>query len=149
MLDYSDESVLTYSDDFQKNVEECLDAEIAFIIEPIIHELKTQNLKLSYEEFILVADHLYKVINVNERRKLINWYVMNVKRENSNRRTRPLSHEYSFKPMISENSSLIYNNSKRITKNVMLRNSELIGNKERFSVLMNEAKERDEVKGKC
>lgn len=146
VLDHDDDKTLVFNNDFKKNLESRLNKDILVIIEPIIEELQLNKLELNFEEFLLVIDHLYKIINVDEKRRLINWYLKNVKRDNSNRK-RQYSYEPNFKPCITDNSTKIYSNSKRISKDVYKRNAELLETKRKFLKEKTEEKLKNEIKG--
>jgi hypothetical protein len=147
ILDHDHDNSISFSQAFLNNLESRLNPEIIFIIDPIINELRANNLNLNYQEFIMVIEHLYRVINVDEKRRLINWYVDNIKRGRSPKKTRTFSQDFSFRPTITETSHKLYLKSKRISKDVFKRNTEFLEKKHNFIKEKNIEKLRNEVKG--
>lgn len=151
LLDFNQEGMLRYSEDFQRNIQTFLHPVIRHIIDPLINELSIHQEELNYEEFILAINQLYQVVSVDEKRKLVNWYVDNIKRQNSPRKKRASfnkSCDFAFKPVISESSEQIFQKSGKIVKNFAQRNLEFIKKKENFINEKKIEKIENEFKGK-
>jgi hypothetical protein len=91
------------------------------------------------------------MLNVDQRRKLLNWYV-NIKRKDSARfrRSEDLTkmQNFTFKPVVSEKSYILFENSSKISKNLLERNKQFLEKKQSFIKDKTEEKIKNEVKGK-
>ena len=152
ILDTDDDNSVSYNEHFLLALEKNLNSEIRGILEPLLNEFSLHNETLNKEEFVLALDQLYNVLNVDQKRKLVNWYVQDVKRENSPRKRRSLEqtmdYRFSFRPSISESSNKLYINSQRFSKDLLERNNEFLKKRESYIQEKNEEKFNSEIKGK-
>jgi hypothetical protein len=151
IFDTDEDNLIANNDDFQKSFQS-LEEWLQVILQPLIEEFSSQPEALNREEFVMALDQLYKAVSVGERRKLIDWYVKKVKRENSPRKRRLLeaenSNNFSFQPKISDASHKVFKDSQRYSKNVFERNSDYLKRRETFLAEKNEEKIENETKGK-
>lgn len=150
ILDYSQTNQLAFNEAFDQNLEKSLDPWLRKLLLPLINELKEQKEVLYFDEFLLAMEDLYKIINVDEKRKLVNWYVEGFKRENSPRKKRANSNSnirnLFFKPKINEKSEKLLKESARMSKDFTQRNLEFVRKKEIFLNEKNSEKVKNEVK---
>lgn len=152
ILDTDEDNSVSYNENFLVALEKNLSQEIRNILEPLLNEFSLHNETLNKEEFVLALDQLYNVLNVDQKRKLVNWYVKDIKRENSPRKRRSIEttmdYRFSFRPSISESSHRLYVNSQRFSKDLLERNKEFIKKRESYIQEKNEEKISTEIKGK-
>jgi len=133
VLDHNSDGVIECNEEFLKNAEEKLEKDILDLFNPIFSELKEHEESLSREEFYLALDELFKVLNVHQRRSILNWYV-EFKRKDSISRKRTLvdTSNFTFHPYVSDNSQNYFHSSKRYSKNFLDRNDELLNSRENY-----------------
>ncbi len=148
-FDTDEDNLISYNEEF-KNTFEALDDWLQAILQPLIEEFASQNEALNREEFVMALDQLYRVVSVNEKRKMVDWYVQRVKRENSPRKRRQTEGEnnFSFRPRIYETSHKLFKDSQRHSKDILQRNSELLKRRDTYIMQKNEERLADEIKGK-
>lgn len=149
ILDHNDDGVIECNEDFARNAEEKLkDKKLFDLFKPIFSELKEHEESLSREEFYLALDELFKVLNVSERRRILNWYV-ELKRAESLSRKRNIgeTNEFTFHPHISDKSHLYFNHSKRYSKNFLDRNEEFLNTKDAYKQEKSKEKVQKELEG--
>ena len=152
ILDKNNDNQISYTEEFLSILNDNLNQEIRTILEPLITEFSLHNETLNREEFVIALDQLYNVLNVDQKRKLVNWYVKEIKRSNSPRRKRTFAQsvdsKFSFKPHVSEASSKVFDSSQRYAKGMLERNKDHIKKKENYFQAKFEEKQSSEIKGK-
>lgn len=147
-----EDNVIKYHEGLEKKIQETLPFEVISSIQPIFIELKNQNESLNIEEFFLAMDHIYQQLTVIDRRKLTEWYIRN-KRSSSPRKKRNENSKqieasrFSFKPSITTTSEIIFQNSKKYSKDLYQRNIDFIKAKEIYHNDMYNDKIEAEIKG--
>lgn len=133
ILDHNRDGVIECTEGFMKNALEKMDNEIIDLLKPIFDELKEHEEALTREEFYLALDELFKLLSLQQRRSILNWYVER-KRVDSLSRRRIIvdTSNFTFKPLISERSHTYFNLSKRHTRDLILRNYDLITRRELY-----------------
>jgi len=133
ILDHNNDGVIECNEDFLKNAEKFLEKSLLDLFNPIFAELKEHDESLSREEFYLALDELFKVLTVQQRRSILNWYV-DRKRVDSISRTRLLvdRSNFTFQPFVGENSHSYFSISKRYSKDFLSRNNELLNARDSF-----------------
>lgn len=149
ILDHNNDGVIECNEEFLKNAEEKLEKSILDLFNPIFSELKEHEESLSRDEFYLALDELFKVLNVQQRRCILNWYV-ELKRQDSISRKRVLidTSNFTFHPHISENSQNYFNLSQRYSKNFLDRNDELLNSRSIYKKEKSQEKLQKELEGK-
>lgn len=151
ILDHNSDGVIECNEEFLKNAEEKLaDKNIFGLFKPIFSELKEHDESLSREEFFLALDELFKVLNVQERRQVLNWYVES-KRKESLARKKIIEEEskkdFTFQPLISDKSQSYFDCSKRYSKNFLDRNEAFLQSKDVFKQEKSKEKVQKELEG--
>lgn len=145
-LDHDGDNIISASEEFLKNLQDKIDEGIQELIEPLLEELKENNESLTKEEFLLAIAQLFNVLNVDQKRRILNWYTA-IKRQNSPRKNNS-SVNFSFQPVISENSSHLYQSSQRYSKDFLERNLIFLENKDNYFKHKQEEKLEEEIRGK-
>lgn len=144
----SEENLIRYNPVLEKKLEN-LKPGVRTILEPVVSELKEDKYFLNKEEFLLVIEQLYMMLNVDERRRLIDWYV---KGDERSVRTRKHSHNndnfMTFQPKIREKSHRIFEKSERFSKDLIERNKEFLKKKQDFMETEQQTKIAKEIEGK-
>lgn len=132
-LDHNNDGVIECNEEFIINAEEKLNQNILELLKPIFIELKEHEESLSKEEFFLALDELFKVLNIVQRRTILDWYV-ELKRADSirNKKMNSEKTEFTYMPNVSDRSTNIFNYSTRHSKNFIDRNYDLINNRTIF-----------------
>ena len=133
LLKDSEDNVIRYNEIFEKKLKENFQPELKSILEPIIAELKEDKYFLSKEEFILVLEQLFLLLNVDEKRRMINWYVKGD--EKSVRKRKSLVEQpnfITFQPKIREKSHRLFEKCERYSKDLLERNKDFLKNKQDF-----------------
>jgi hypothetical protein len=148
ILDHNSDGVIECNEDFLKNAEEKLEKSLFYLFKPIFSELKEHEESLSKEEFYIALDELFKVLSVEERRKILNWY-MELKRSESHSRKKSImdNTDLTFQPMICKNSHKYFDFSKRYSKNFFDRNEELLHGKKAYKQEKSKEKMQKEMEG--
>ncbi len=151
VLDHNNDEVIECNEEFIKNAEEKFGEKNIFeLFKPIFSELKEHDESLSREEFYLALDELFKVLNVQERRKILNWY-MDLKRVETLKRKKSLEDErnsaLTFQPLISDKTLSCFNYSKRYSKNFFERNEVFLQSKEAYQQEKSKEKMQKELEG--
>lgn len=148
IFDYKETNILECTESFIANAKENLDQNVLEIFYPILLELKEYKEKLYKNEFFAAIEELYKLLNVKQKRDLINFY-LNKKRFSTNeKRMKNLeNNDLIFKPKISENSEKYYRDSTRYSKDYFERNLEHNIVKEVFIKAKSQEKYNKELEG--
>jgi hypothetical protein len=155
LLDHDNDQVISYSEDFAENANAILSEEIRQILNPILTEMKEHGDSLNLEEFITAVNQLYYILNISQRRQLLNWFV-NMKRSDSPRKRRSMEMEdsvlkkFPFRPEVnSKNASQVLNSPSR-SVHIDLFDRGSIFLKKRESIIQEkiEQKIKNETKGK-
>jgi len=128
----SEENMIRYNPVLEKKLEN-LKPGVRTILEPVVSELKEDKYFLNREEFLLVIEQLYTMLNVDERRRLIDWYVKGDERSVRTRKHSLNNDNFlTFQPKIREKSHRIFEKSERYSKNLIERNKEFLKKKQDF-----------------
>lgn len=148
ILDHNSDGVVECNETFLENAQAKLDKNLFDLFKPIFSELKEHEESLSRDEFSLALDELFKVLSVDERRRIINWYV-ELKRTQTHLRKKSSAEnaELTFQPKINDNSQNYFNFSKRYSKNFLDRNDEFINSRDAFKTEKSKEKIQKELGG--
>lgn len=127
ILDHNNDGVVECNDSSTKNVLENIDKDILDLLKPIFDELGEHEESLIREEFYLALDELFKILSVEQRRNVLNWYIEK-KRVDSISRRRIIvdASNFTFKPFISERSNRYFSLSNRHEGDFIDRNHDLL-----------------------
>jgi len=132
LLKDSEENLIRYNPVLEKKLEN-LKPGVRTILEPVVSELKEDKYFLNREEFLLVIEQLYTMLNVEERRRLIDWYVKGDERSVRTRKHSLNNDNFlTFQPKVREKSHRIFEKSERYSKNLIERNKEFLKKKQDF-----------------
>lgn len=150
-LDEDSDGIITYTENFLNNAKTKICENVLSLLEPLIEELKEHNETLTYEEFVLALNQLFIVLNVEQKRRILNWYTA-YKRENSPvKRFDQLNVNkgMTFRPNISEATINLFKETRRFSsKSFLERNNELLESRDKHSSLGKQLNLEDELKGK-
>ncbi len=149
LLKDSEENVIKYNSVLEKKIETNFKPEIKIILEPVMAELKEDKYFLNKEEFILVLEQLYLLLNVDEKRRLIDFYVKSDERNLRKKKfTQNKENFMTFQPKIREKSHRLFDKCDRYAKDLILRNKEFLKNRENFFEVEQKNKVAKEIEGK-
>lgn len=144
----SEEDVIKYNATLEKKIENNFKPEIKSIIEPVVAELKEDKYFLNKEEFILVLEQLFLLLNVDERRRLIDWYVKSDERNLRKKKyTQAKENFMTFQPNVGQKTHRLFEKCERYAKDLIQRNKEFLKNRENYYETETKNKIAKEIEG--
>ena len=102
-LNVNNDETIQYSDKFEEAINSLNSPEIENYLNPLITELREQKETLNKKEFFLAMDHLFELLNVCQRRLVVEFF-NEEKKEKQNIKKQLLNTKYSFRPKINNDS---------------------------------------------
>ena len=147
VLDYDNDGIISYSQEFIENAKDKLSEDVLSLLDPLFEELNEHSETLTFEEFLLALQQLFNVFNVDQKRRILNWYTF-IKRENNTFKKNDYKKDFSFHPKISEASINLYSTTERFTsKSFLDRNNDLLESREQHSNIGKQNNIEEELKG--
>jgi hypothetical protein len=150
ILDHDNDGLVSHSEEFVFNLQSShINADAKMLLEPLLNELKENNESLNREEFVMAINQLYNVLNFLQKRKFMDWYINDIKRENSPRKRRMQSQEnvMTFRPSILETTNQVFNKCERYSKDFTTRNEEFLKKRQSYTEEVMKEKMNNEIKG--
>jgi hypothetical protein len=148
LLKDGEDNLIRYNPELETKLETNFKPEMRTILEPVVAELKEDKYFLNKDEFLLVIEQLYMMLNVDEKRRFIDWYVKSDERS-IRKRKHSLNNEnfMTFQPKVREKSHRVFEKCERYSKDLLERNNDFIKKRQSFMETEQQNKFAKEVEG--